>query len=275
LEGAAGSLDGTLVLTWFSPNEWREEITLPGFSQVRIASKGRLWTARNVPFESLRAYQLEKLIDLRSAWTVRSDESVEGVKGRKANGVAASCVEVKGKLDHGRRTLCADAQSLLPLTTGALSQDLRPNEYGEYTPWESKQFPRLMRSYERKALAIELRVEELGPSSESAASLLSPPSEATVWDWCDNAQPPREISWVGPQYPDQAQQRGEIGTVSVYAFIAKDGIPSNLAVVRSAGRDLDAATLAVLPRWGFQPAMCAANPIPTETVIEVNYLLAH
>jgi len=117
---------------------------------------------------------------------------------------------------------------MLPITTGALSQDLKPDEYGDYAPWGSKQFPRLMRSYEHKSPAIELRVEELGPNSESAAFLLSPPSEATVWDWCDNAQAPREISWVGPQYPYQAKQWGEIGTVSVYAIIAKDGIPSNL-----------------------------------------------
>ena len=56
-------------------------------------------------FETLRAYQLEKLIDLRSAWTVRPGESVEGVKGRKIIGVAASCAEVKDKLEHRRRTL--------------------------------------------------------------------------------------------------------------------------------------------------------------------------
>ena len=41
-EKGAADYHGTLVLSWFAPGEWRESITLPEYSQVKIASKGKL-----------------------------------------------------------------------------------------------------------------------------------------------------------------------------------------------------------------------------------------
>lgn len=264
---------GTLLLSWLAPAQWREEITFPGYSQVRIASQGKLWTARDAPFESVRAYQLEELINLRSQWTLRQGESArEENKEKKQKGSVMRCIEVKGYLEPGRE-LCSDAESLVPLATRAVASHLTSYEYGDYAPWGSKQFPHLMRAYEGKNLVIEARLEELALISEPPASLLSLPAGATAWDWCDNAEPAKALDKTAPHYPQAARQSGREADVSVYAVIATDGSPQHLTVVRSAGPDFDASILAAVARWRYRPGMCGDNPITTETVIDVAYRL--
>jgi TonB family protein len=265
------ALDGTLLLYWVSPTRWRQEITFPGYSQVRIASQGKLWTTRNVPFEPVRAYQLEQLMDVQSQWTLREGESArEERKERKQKGVRLRCIEVKGELEP-RRELCADAESLVPLTTRIAASHLISCEYGDYAPWGSREFPRLMRVYEDKDLVIEAQIEKLAPTLEPAASLLAPPASATAWDWCNNAEPATVLSKAAPHYPQAARRSGQEAEVSVYAVIATDGSLHDLAVVRSGGPDFDASALAAISRWRYRPGMCGINPIPTETVIEVRY----
>lgn len=272
LEPGEKSLHGTLALTWFSPGEWREEITLLDFKQVRIAFQGKLWTSRPVPFEPVRAFQLEQLLDLRSQWTLRPFESAEEKRQKKQQGIVMRCVEVDGKLEPSRE-LCTDAASLLPLAVKAPAPHMPSYEYGDYAPFGNKQYPRLMRVYEGRKLVLEAHVVELASSSEAAPSLLSPPTGAISWDWCDNATPPKLLASFPPHYPEVAKRSGREGVVSVFAVIAKDGTPSDLAVVRSAGPDFDTSALAAVARWHYRPQMCGTNSVPIETVFDVRYTL--
>src|SRR5438552_915835 len=41
------SLDGTYSLLWNGPEQWREEITFPGYSEVQVGSKGMLYLKRS------------------------------------------------------------------------------------------------------------------------------------------------------------------------------------------------------------------------------------
>lgn len=61
----------------------------------------------------------------------------------------------------------------------------------------------------------------------------------------------------------------------MYAVVSVDGTLTNLVVIKSAGREFDSATLAVLPLWRYQPATFGAKAIPTEEVIGVNYVLGY
>lgn len=272
VERGAKPLEGTFVLSWLSSSQWREEISFPGYSQVRVASEGRLWTARNVPFQSLRAYQLDRLIDMRSLWTLKPGESVrEDKKAKKQKSTVMRCIEVKGE-ERRERELCADAESRLASRVGS---HLWPYEYADYAPWGGKQFPRLLQRREDGKLALEVRLEELAPNSDPATSVLSQPAGAIPWNWCENAEPATPLRNPPPHYPDAARKSGREADVFVYAVIAADGSPQRLAVVRSGGDDFDAAALAVIPRWRFRPAMCGNNPIPTETVIDVHYRLSY
>ncbi|MGO9272951.1 MAG: energy transducer TonB [Terriglobia bacterium] len=275
LNAGSQSAVGSLVLTWQSPSQWREEISFPGFSQVRVASQGKLWTARGTAYEPLRVYQLDQLLDIRSQWTLKSGESVKGSKDRKQNEIRMECVELRGDLEPDR-DLCADIVSLVPVLSRSLvpyNPRVPSYEYGDYVAWAAKQFPRLMRAYEGKSAVVEVRAE-LTPAPAADASLLTPPAKAIEGDWCEDVEPPKNVASVPPHYPDREKQDRQQGVVSVYAAVHTDGTLGNLGVVRSAGPDFDAATLASVRQWRYRPAMCGAKPIPGEIVIDVTYTLS-
>jgi TonB family protein len=267
--------DGTYALTWASPDRWREEITFPGYHRVRVAAQKKLWTAADLPFEPVRVYELSQLFDLRSQWTLQPDESANLQKAKNHKGVDTQCVEVRSDLEPGRE-VCADASSSLPLRMEMLMpyNPLRTSfEYAEFQPSGGKQFPRVMRAFEGKSLALEVRVDELAQNLNPDESIFAPPTQAVSWDWCADAEPARAIEKSAPRYPEAAKASRQQGVVSVYAVVGVDGSLNSLAVVRSAGRDFDAATLAAMARWRYRPAVCGGKPTPFETVIDVAYTL--
>lgn len=265
---------GQWTLTWQSPSQWREEVSFPGFSQIRVASEGKLWTYRNMAYEPVRVYQVSQLLDFRSQWLVRSGQTITGLKQKNRNGVALQCVEVKDE-PFPWRDLCSDPATLLPAWIAPLGNSVASipsEEYGDYMPWGDRQFPRFMRAYEGDRLILSVQAE-IEPAPATDPSQFTPPSSAVEWDWCDNAEPPRKLTTVPPQYPGAEREANREGFVSVYAVVQTDGTLANLAVARSAGRDFDLATLNSVRQWRYRPAMCGDNPIVTETIIDVNYRL--
>jgi hypothetical protein len=267
--------DGTISITWQSPGEWREEIVFPGYSEVRVASQGKLWMARNMALEPLRIYQLHQLMDIRSQWTLHEGESVRDKKRKKEKGSVMSCVELDGEKET-KRELCADEQLLLPLRNKPLSS---PNpmipayEYRDYAPWGDKQYPRLMRVSEDTHLAVEIEVQELTSSPKPDAELFAPPAQAIESDWCENIEPAKLTDNPAPSYPESARVNKQQGFVSLYALIGKDGVPHNLTPVRPEGAAFDDASISAIAHWRYRPAMCGSNPIPFETIIDVAYTL--
>jgi len=265
---------GSWTLLWQAPLQWREEVSFPGFSQIRVASGGKLWTYRNMPYEPLRVYQLSQLLDFRSHWIVRSGQTISGPKQKKRNGVSMQCLEVKGEPNF-RGELCSDSASLLPVWIAPvlLSAPSTPFvEYSSYVPWGDRQFPRLMRAYEgdRPVLTVQAEIE---PAPAVDPTRFNPPPSAVEWDWCDNADLPQKTETMEPRYPESALRERRQGLVSLYAVVRTDGTLGNLAVAHSAGPDFDSATMESVRQWRFRPATCGSNPIVTETIIEVSYTL--
>jgi protein TonB len=275
MERGKPPIDGTYALTWASRDRWREEITFPGYHRVRVAAQNKLWTAAEVPFEPVRIFQLTQLFDLRSQWTRRPGETANLQKAKKHKGVDTQCVEIRSESDLGRE-VCADASSLLPLRMEMLApyNPLRASfDYAEFQPIVGKQFPRVMRAFEGERLALEVRVDELAKNLTPDESIFAPPAQAISRDWCADMEPARAIEKPGPRYPHAAMTSRKQGVVSVYAVVGVDGSLNDLTVVRSAGQDLDAATLAALARWKYHPAVCGDRPVPFEDVIDVTYTL--
>src|SRR5258708_3060484 len=51
-------VDGTYVLLWNGPEQWREEISLPGYSEIRVGGKGVVFLKRSTDFIPLSIDQL-------------------------------------------------------------------------------------------------------------------------------------------------------------------------------------------------------------------------
>jgi TonB family protein len=265
---------GTLVLSWFAPGEWRETITLPEFTQVRIASKGSLSTVRTGNRGGIRALTIVDMIDMRRYWTVFADESVIGARTRRVEGGEERCLEVKHHVLLSRE-LCVDPTSTLPAALPHAGDTGDSIEYGDYVGWRDKQIPRSIRSFETGRVAIELKVESVSSNGASADSQLSRPPEGILWESCDNPEPARILEAHHPDYPEAAKAARKEARVIVYLLVAIDGSVRNPQIVKSGGPGFDAATIRAVSRWKFQPAMCGTSPVLSEFTTTVNYSIGN
>ena len=272
-EKGAADYNGSLVLSWFAPGEWREAINLPEFSQVKISSKGKLSVVRN-GHHALRAMEIEHLMDIRRSWTVWQDESVVQAKTKTVDGVEARCVEFQSK---GSRPwqLCADSVSEAPVALlGGLS-DGDSIRYGDYIQWGRRQIPRSIRSLKNGFVAIEIKVESVVPNGASPEAQLSLLQAGYVWESCDNPQPAKVLEGPHPIYPVSAKATGRQAREIVYLVVGPDGSVRNPQIVKSDGPDFDAATIRAVSQWKYQPAKCGSSPVPSEITTTVNYTLAY
>lgn len=51
-------LDGSYLFFWNGPEQWREEISLPGYEEIQVGGKGVVFVKRSTDFLPLPIYQL-------------------------------------------------------------------------------------------------------------------------------------------------------------------------------------------------------------------------
>jgi hypothetical protein len=130
IENKGKFLEGEYALLWNGPDQWREEISLPGFDQIRIGGPGTVALKRNLDFVPLRVHQLEQALSYgREGLTLRPDEGIKQVRSRKVNGIEARCAEIAGKTSA--REICVVA------STGGLIRD-HPFVDKEFVPIGAK-----------------------------------------------------------------------------------------------------------------------------------------
>ena|SRR6266446_2243909 len=71
---------------------------------------------------------------------------------------------------------------------------------------------------------------------------------------------PVKVLDVKPSYPPQAIANGERGTVTLECRIDVDGMVRDCKVIRKVSRLLDAAALACVAQWRYQPLKLAGEP---------------
>ena len=83
------------MLLWNSPEQWREEISFPGYSQVKIGRKGVISLKRPTEFIPLRIAQLDRALSYgRLSLAFKPEETVKQVHDRNINGIKVACVEI-------------------------------------------------------------------------------------------------------------------------------------------------------------------------------------
>jgi hypothetical protein len=116
IENQGKLLEGKYALLWNGPDQWREEISFPGFDEIRIGGSGTVALKRNLDFLPLRIHQLELAFGYgRGGLTLRADEGIKQVRTRKVSGIEAKCAEITEKVNA--REICVDA------STGAVVRD--------------------------------------------------------------------------------------------------------------------------------------------------------
>jgi TonB family protein len=265
-------LDGSYILLWNGPEQWREEISFPGYSEVQVGGKGVVFLKRSTDFIPLRIDQLHKALSYGrhpSAFIHTGPgpytETVKKIRERTVNGSKAVCAEVSDHENHTKE-VCVDGSS------GAL---LRQSPFldGEMMPVGGKLFPRFLSYVEDGKPLAEVQVTELNATERLPSSAFEPPREAVPKPGCIDPSAGHLVKKVQPRYPEAERQSHTQGAVAIYAVIAKDGIPGQLRIVSSATPGLDKASLDAVQEWRYEPATCNGIAVDVEALVTVNYHL--
>ena len=265
IENQDKRLEGEYALLWNGPDQWREEISFPGFDEIRIGRSGTVALKRNLDFVPLRVHQLELALNYgRGDLALRSDEGIKQVRTRKVNGIEARCVEITNKLNA--REICVDA------STGAMIRE-KPFIDKEFSALGAKVFPHILSYVEEGKTVAEAEVTELKTAERLPPSAFEVPAGAVSKPSCLNPKTGLLIKKHNPFYPELERRRYVQGTVAIYAVIGVDGSLHDLRIVSGVSPALDKASLDAVQQWRYEPYTCQDIPIEVETMIEVNYSL--
>lgn len=268
IEDQGKLIAGQYSLLWNGPNQWREQISIPGFDEIRIGGLGTVALKRNLDFEPWRVYQLHLALGYgsRGDLTLRPDEEITRVRTRKVNGVEAKCAEIGSKVNP--RVICVDP------STGAVVRD-HPFVDKEFTPLGAKVFPHFLSYIEKGKTVAEAEVTELKTTAPLPSSTFEVPDGAVSKPNCLNPTFGRLITKVTPSYPEAERRKTVEGTVKVYAVIGTDGSLHGPRIVSGLSPGLDKATLDAVQQWRYEPFMCQNTPVEVESVVEVNFSLRY
>jgi len=84
---------------------------------------------------------------------------------------------------------------------------------------------------------------------------------------------PVVIERVEPEYPEGYRRVRIAGIVVVELAISETGTPENLAVLKSLGPAIEAATIDAVRKWKFAPAIRDGKPIPVLFNLTINFKL--
>jgi len=272
IENKGKPLDGSYLLLWNGPEQWREEISFPDYSEVQVGGKGIVFLKRSTDFIPVRIDQLHAALGygsgIRQSFihvALGPDETVKKIQDRKINGSKADCVEVSDHDNHTRE-VCVDG------STGALVRR-DPFLDRELMPIGAKLFPRFLSYVENGKPLAEIQVTELKATDQLPPSAFELPPGAVSRPGCMNPNPPHLVKRVMPRYPEQERQSHVEGTVAIDALIGKGGSVSELRIISGVTPGLNKASLDAIQQWRYEPATCNSVALDIEAVLTVNYSL--
>ena len=266
-------LDGVYSLLWNGPEQWREEITFPGYSEVQVGGKGVVFLKRSVDVLPYRISQLETALGFGSNFGVgrfdqslMTNEKVKSVRQEKLAGETAECIKIVSS-NKNTREVCVD-----PLT-GLANRQKQGLIDAEFAPIGSKIFPRSISLAKDGSRIVEIHITRFEAGQEFSPDRFVPPAGAVSGDGCMNPLRGAKIKDVTPVYPQMAKIAHIQGVVATEALIDKNGAFQNLRIVSSDNPLLSQSALDAVKQWRYQPATCNGRPVDTEAVIEVRYWL--
>jgi hypothetical protein len=258
-----GVVGGHYVRVWQSQHRWRDELTLPRYSQVRVDTESAMWRQRNTNHQPLPVVQfLQGLspgmpLNVPERWKLTIAERKEGSNVMK-------CVE----LQHGGEMVvqpvthewCFDSGS------GALARQIWSDwdttwEYLEYAPWSGKRYARQINILQGGERVVEAHITVMDAPNPEPATFV-PPGDAEEWPRCEKMQLPTAKSLDHSIFPGLREMRKAY--ISVMLEVGKDGHVQDVVMLRPLADPQREHNLFLdfKQRWKFQPAKCGKVPIP-------------
>jgi hypothetical protein len=278
-----GTREGEYVLLAASAAQWFDQTRFPGYTELSGLSDGQRWRKRNVADKPFRfhevaqmlspAYHLELPADARitklsqkdirgaNAYCIQASPTAELWQKAIAGKVAISPVEIN---KDTQVTLCFDAETGI-LLSATYQADLPRFEYEGRVTLGNKVFPKVLRCFEGKDLAVEATILELAKEEEAQDPAgFAPPAGADKWPYCTDPEPPQlvEKKKLDQSSLVYAKARRQFGTVYCLAEVGADGSIHDFTWLQSRFGALAGAVKEAVKEWRYTPAQCNGVPVP-------------
>jgi len=263
MDNSGSPIEGTFLLLWNGPDQWREEISLPGYSEVTVGGKNTISLKRSSDFIPLQVDQLHSALRYPISYgslTRWPNEKVKKIRDEKINGAKVRCVEIGDQENH-HREVCVDPSA------GVIVRQL-PFLDRDMTPIGAKLFPHFLSYSEDGKVLAQVQVSDLSTPAQFPSFAFDRPPGATVRAGCMSPNPARAVYKAPPHWQSLVQ-----GTVAIYALIAADGMLHNIQVVSGVNPELNGASLEAVQKSRYEPATCNGTAVDSEIVIKINYWL--
>lgn len=265
--------NGLYTLLWNGPEQWREEITFPWYSETQIGSKGSIFIKRSTDFLPVRIQQLRSTLGYGSisgngAFAFLRPgprESMKKPSVRNKDGRKLKCVEIvrsSGDAEY-KREICIDAATGDFVRQGFADKDMMT--------FGGKFFPRYLSFVENGKLLVVVQVTEVSVPGSFSVDAFDIPPGAMPHSGCMNPFPPTILKQERPQYPEAERLSRTSGTVHVYSVVGTDGTLQHERVLSAPSPGLKVAALDAIQHWRYEPATCNGSPVDIETVITITF----
>jgi len=269
-------VEGSYELMWNGPDQWKEEIRFPDYHEVQVGGKGIIWIQRNVDFIPHVVYDLRSALGFSSIGgqtagsfvqsPIRSGDTVKHIRERKEHGEKLTCFEIESHQKFPYAICVNDTtETIVRDPSFYLDENLQP--VGE------KMFPRSLSVLRDGKPQAKVNVEEIKTPVQFSPNAFTPSASFSSHPGCMNPLPPTLVKKQAPQYPESARLQHYQGTVFLDVWIGTDGVPDIRKVVETPRSDFAEASLEVVRQWRYAPAQCGDQPVPLETLVQVNYRL--
>lgn len=286
----AGLREGEVLLLAAPPSQWFEVVRFPGYTEMTGLTDGQRWRKRNVIDKPFRFHEVSQLLEVWSHLKLAPEVEFRSISQRTVAGRAASCVETgptaalwqldiagRSAIPEVKRWKDSRAELCFAADTGVLlsaeyGKDLPRFEYEGEVTLGTKAYPKTMRCFEGKELAVEATVVELvADSGAPTEGGFAAPAGAERWPECESPTPPRLIAKKDPGVDNYAKARRMFGTVIALAEVGKDGIVHDLAFMQMRG-GLHGNIQEAAKQWKYAPATCNGVPVPIEIYLAYTFM---
>ena len=293
---ADGTTDqGTYVLFWNGPNEWREEIELPRYKEVQVGGKGMIWVQRSTSFIPPPIVNLRRALGFGTnngsslstlpQFVLRDGEVVKSQERRKERGRTLRCFEIEDRKTKFVNETCLTAMTCIPIgvekpvytacideNTGLISRESRWWADTDYQKVGDKLFPRKV-TFLQPGESATVTIKELVTGASFPKDAFVPLTGIDPQPGCMNPIPPRITKDTTPEYPDVLRKARKQGVVYSDAIIGPEGRITTKRVLRSPSPLFSDSATKSLNESAYDPATCEGQPVPFATVLQVNFSL--
>lgn len=195
IENEGKLVNGSYQLLWNGPDQWKEEIRFPEYTEIQVGGKGMVWLQRGPGFLPLHIFDLHSALGFGSASAQGSlvqsalapTDKVKKIHQRKERGEAETCVEYETEVKASWEICINEVTNTITRPSSSFEdKDVQPLGGG-------KVYPRHLSLVEEHKTVATANITEFTTPGQFSADSFTLPAGVSAHAGCMNPTPARLI----------------------------------------------------------------------------------